>query len=159
MRIRDAKYVTGGYVVHLDRVLLLWHLELSRWVPAGGKVELTSGEYPHEAVLREVKEESGLDVEIQDPGTLISDGFVRGLPMPAAIQEIDLEDGRRYLDFVYYCTVENDQVVLEYTEARAYRWFTLGDLDRYPLYDHVRQHAKRALSSQGRLVRPEEQAL
>jgi ADP-ribose pyrophosphatase YjhB (NUDIX family) len=159
VRIRDAKYVTGGYVVHSDRVLLLWHLELARWVPAGGKVELASGEYPHEAVLREVKEESGLDVEIQGLATLISDGFVRGLPMPAAMQEIDMGDGRRYLDFVYYCTVDNDQVVLEYTEARAYRWFTLNDLEKYPLYEHVREHAKRALSFQTRLVRLEEHAL
>ena len=62
--LRDATYVVGGYVVRGGRVLLLWHGGLSRWVPTGGRIELASGEYPHEALIREVREETGLAVRV-----------------------------------------------------------------------------------------------
>ena len=62
--LRDATYVVGGYVVRSGRVLLLWHGGLSRWVPTGGRIELASGEYPHEALIREVRDETGLAVTV-----------------------------------------------------------------------------------------------
>jgi 8-oxo-dGTP pyrophosphatase MutT (NUDIX family) len=62
--LRDATYVVGGYVVRDSRVLLLWHGGLARWVPTGGRIELASGEYPHEALIREVREETGLAVRV-----------------------------------------------------------------------------------------------
>ena len=40
MKLRDATYVVGGYVVEGGRVLLLWHADLGRWVPAGGRIEI-----------------------------------------------------------------------------------------------------------------------
>ena len=146
MKLRDATYVVGGYVVEGGRVLLLWHADLGGWVPPRGRIELVAGEYPHEAVVREVEEECGLQIRICATDSAgVSDSAVSSLPMPAAIQEIRLDNGARYMDFVFYCDVVGGNLALDYNEARAYHWFTEEDTARFPLLPHVREHALRAL--------------
>src|SRR5215469_12836503 len=126
--LRDATYVVGGYVVRDGRVLLLWHGGLARWVPTGGRIELASGEYPHEALIREVREETATP-----------------LPMPVSIQEIRISPTKEYLDFVYFCDVVDGELSLDYRAARAYHWFSKDDLERFPLMPHVFAYASRAL--------------
>ncbi|HEY6279496.1 MAG TPA: NUDIX domain-containing protein [Streptosporangiaceae bacterium] len=144
--LRDATYVAGGYAVRDGRVLLLWHGGLSRWVPTGGRIELASGEYPHEALIREVLEETGLSVAVASGGGMeVRDEAVSPLPMPVSIQEIRISPSAEYLDFVYFCHVVNGEVSLDYRAARAYHWFSQDDLQRFPLMPHVFAYASRAL--------------
>jgi 8-oxo-dGTP diphosphatase len=144
--LRDATYVAGGYVVRDDRVLLLWHGSLSRWVPTGGRIELASGEYPHEALIREVQEETGLSVAVVSSGGMeVRDEAASPLPMPVSIQEIRISPSAEYLDFVYFCHVAGGEVSLDYRAARAYHWFSKDDLQRFPLMPHVFAYASRAL--------------
>lgn len=146
-RLRVSEYSVGGYVASGARVLLLWHSNLARWVPAGGRIDFRAGEYPHEAVLREVREECGLEISIRSqPHQTVADSIAIPLPLPAQVQELRLEDGSTYLDFVYYCSTQDPTVELNYREARAYHWFTAEDLDRFPLLDHVRGHSLKAMS-------------
>lgn len=143
---RGVEYVVGGYVVDDQRVLLLWHSDLARWVPAGGRIRLAAGEYPHEAVERKVAEECGLVVRVIDcSGATVADEFASPLPAPAAVQEIRLQPGVGYLDFVYFCRVTGGELSLNYVEARAYHWFDVEDLKRFPLVPHVRNYAQLAL--------------
>lgn len=145
--LRDATYVVGGYVVRNQRVLLLWHGGLSRWVPTGGRIELVSGEYPHEALIREVREETGLSVVVAgQPGLEVRDEAVTPLPMPVSIQEIRISPSAEYLDFVYFCEAVDGEVSLDYRAARAYHWFNKDDLGRFPLMPHVLAYASRALA-------------
>ncbi|HUZ38263.1 MAG TPA: NUDIX hydrolase [Streptosporangiaceae bacterium] len=145
--LRDATYVVGGYVVRNGRVLLLWHGGLSRWVPTGGRIELASGEYPHEALIREVREETGLAVSVASGnGVDVRDEAVSPLPMPVAIQEIRISPSAEYLDFVYFCHVVDGEVSLDYRAARAYHWFSKDELRRFPLMPHVLAYASRALA-------------
>ncbi len=144
--LRDATYVAGGYVVRDDRVLLLWHSSLSRWLPTGGRIELASGEYPHEALIREVQEETGLSVAVVSSGGMeVRDEAASPLPMPVSIQEIRISPSAEYLDFVYFCHVVGGEVSLDYRAARAYHWFSKDDLQRFPLMPHVFAYAWRAL--------------
>jgi 8-oxo-dGTP pyrophosphatase MutT (NUDIX family) len=133
-------------VVRDDRVLLLWHGSLSRWVPTGGRIELASGEYPHEALIREVQEETGLSVSVASGGGMeVRDEAASPLPMPVSIQEIRISPSAEYLDFVYFCHVVDGEVSLDYRAARAYHWFSKDDLQRFPLMPHVFAYASRAL--------------
>jgi 8-oxo-dGTP diphosphatase len=146
--LRDATYVVGGYVVQQDRVLLLWHGGLSRWVPSGGRIELTSGEYPHEALIREVREETGLAVEVVgSTGIDVRDESVSPLPVPVAVQEIRIRASAEYLDFVYFCRAVAGDVSLDYHAARAYHWFSKAELDLFPLMPHVFTYATHALAT------------
>ena len=55
-------FTATGFVINGDATLLHWHHRVKAWLPPGGHVE--PDEDPVQAVLREVKEETGLDVEL-----------------------------------------------------------------------------------------------
>ena len=55
-------FVASGYIVKDDRILLVNHKKHGMWLPVGGHME--GDETPDQTVKREVKEETGLDVEI-----------------------------------------------------------------------------------------------
>jgi 8-oxo-dGTP pyrophosphatase MutT (NUDIX family) len=57
--------VATAYVVRGDKTLLLKHRKLGMWLPPGGHVE--PGETPDEAVRREVREETGLEIDFVEP--------------------------------------------------------------------------------------------
>jgi len=115
-------------------------------VPTGGRIELASGEYPHEALIREVREETGLAVRVAGgAGLEVRDDAATPLPMPVSIQEIRISPTKEYLDFVYFCDVVDGELSLDYRAARAYHWFSREDLDRFPLLPHVFAYASRAL--------------
>ena len=54
--------VVAGYIFSKDKVLLIHHKKLDLWLPVGGHIE--KNETPDEALLREIKEEIGIDVRI-----------------------------------------------------------------------------------------------
>lgn len=55
-----------AYVVHKNKVLFVFHKELQKWLPLGGHIELD--EDPDQALVREVKEESGIEeIEVLAP--------------------------------------------------------------------------------------------
>ena len=51
-----------AFVVHETRVLLISHRQLHTWLPLGGHIALD--EDPEQALFREIREESGLAVDI-----------------------------------------------------------------------------------------------
>jgi ADP-ribose pyrophosphatase YjhB (NUDIX family) len=139
---RHVQYVVGGYVLMAGRVLLTWHEGLRRWVPPGGQVRISHGEYPHEAVVRQVEQECGLRVSVVDRSRFhVRDAIAHPVPMPLAIQELDVGSDVHYLDMAYMCRVIGGNVQLNYREARAYHWFNHDDLRRFPLLDHVRSYS------------------
>jgi 8-oxo-dGTP pyrophosphatase MutT (NUDIX family) len=57
-------FTATTFVVHCGRVLLHRHAKLGKILPPGGHIE--ANELPEEAALREVYEETGLEVELLD---------------------------------------------------------------------------------------------
>ena len=55
-------FVANAFVVYDNKVLLINHKKMKRWLSIGGHIELN--ENPEEGLFREIKEECGLDVEI-----------------------------------------------------------------------------------------------
>ncbi len=54
------RWTVSAYLTRGDRVLLVHHKKLDMWLPVGGGIE--AGERPAEAVLREVREETGFAI-------------------------------------------------------------------------------------------------
>lgn len=54
--------VVSGLVINDNKVLLIHHKKLDLWLPPGGHIE--KNETPDGALIREIKEETSLDIEI-----------------------------------------------------------------------------------------------
>lgn len=140
----NLQFVVGAYIVKDDFVLLVWHNKLKRWVPAGGVIDLN--ELPDEAVIREVKEETGLDVSIYPPiDRTGSDSAATPLHQPYRVQSLQVNGELKYIDLVYFCKSETFDLDVKTDEIAKARWFKLEELNSYSLFPHVRFLCEQAL--------------
>jgi len=126
-------FVATVYVVHAGATALHAHDRLGMWLPPGG--HLDRDELPHEAAQREVREETGLAVDLLAPTGPIDGDGVRSLPEPAhlLLEDIDVHDGyvsHQHVDFVFFGAVASRAIDPGPGEAPAadWRWFTPDDL-------------------------------
>ena len=147
-------FVATCYVVNDGATLLHEHEKLGMWLPPGGHVD--RDELPHEAALRETREETGLNPDlVADRGPYDTDQ-VASLPRPTAflLEDIDVhEDGRvahQHVDFVYVGRVDSrtvDPAGRDEADPDAWRWFTPAELDAEAdrFADDVRDLGRRAV--------------
>jgi 8-oxo-dGTP pyrophosphatase MutT (NUDIX family) len=97
-------FCVAVFVVHAGRVLLHYHRKLGRWLPPGGHIE--PNELPDEAAVREVWEETGVEIALLGAPPIPADGpeLPRQLRRPAGIQLEDIAPGHQHIDLVYFAT-------------------------------------------------------
>ncbi len=106
----------GALLFFNDKLFLMKsHKWGGRWVLPGGHIEL--GESMENALIREVKEETNLDI-VED-----SIKFV-------CFHEFIFEDSfykkKHFIFFDFFANVKNNEVILNH-EAQEYGWFILDD--------------------------------
>ncbi len=122
----DLDFTVSVFVVHEDRVLLIHHKKLDKWLSLGGHIEI--GENPEEAALREVREESGLDVELlgrRQPRTFPG---TTNLTAPAYLDVHDISGDHRHIGLIYFARAGSAQVQLAEQEHNEIRWFSVAEL-------------------------------
>jgi 8-oxo-dGTP pyrophosphatase MutT (NUDIX family) len=135
-------YTATAYVLSQDNTQVLMILKSDgRWFPPGGHVE--EGEYPHEAVAREVYEETGYTVRfIQQPdgvGTELGEATL--LPVPYQILLEDITTHHHH-DFIYLCHIEGErQVDAEYEG----QWIDLARVPELPAPSDIHFAAQQLL--------------
>jgi len=130
--------VATGFIVHDNKVLLILHKKLQTWLPPGGHID--PDEMPHDAVVREIQEETGLDVEIQSPVPTVK-GTV---PVPFSANRHNVGDHDHYsLD--YLCKLKSTKISLQLTEIDDAKWFSADDLANDDLRENVRNIGMLAL--------------
>lgn len=112
-----------------DQVLLIHHNKLGQWLYPGGHID--PNEDPAQAAVREVREETGLHVEvITDP--LFHHPSVTSLAPPFAIIEMDVSDKKigphRHIDHVYVCRPVHGELTPQLAEVSGCRWASTGEL-------------------------------
>lgn len=128
-------FVATVYVVSDGATCLHEHERLGMWLPPGGHID--RDELPHEAALREVREETGLDVElVVERGDLDSD-TAASLPEPrhVLLEDINVHPdggvGHQHVDFVYYGEATSrdiDPDGHDEADPALWEWFTSADL-------------------------------
>ena len=145
-------FTVSVFVVYRDKVLLADHRQLDKWLPLGGHIE--SGEDPEQAALREVREESGLRIELcgerpprEFPGT-------KRLVAPVYLDVHDISGEHRHIGMIYYARTTSDDTILSVEEHRRIRWFDAEELQhpKWKILDAIRFYAGDAI----RRLRPAE---
>lgn len=126
------------FVVRGGRTLLLWHNKIKTWLPPGGHIH--PPELPEEAAVREVREETGLDVELlplcRKTGPL---GVARVLHTPVCILLEDIGPGHQHIDLIYYAlAVDDRQPRVNPREATGYRWCSQAELAAPEIHEDIR---------------------
>jgi ADP-ribose pyrophosphatase YjhB (NUDIX family) len=127
-------FTATTFVVRADRTLLLLHRKLGKWFPPGGHID--PHELPDQAAIREVREESGLEVELLEQGRQL--GPVRVLPQPFCILLENISADHQHIDLIYFARVRGGSLAHAEREAHAARWFTWEELAAPEIAEDIR---------------------
>jgi ADP-ribose pyrophosphatase YjhB (NUDIX family) len=139
-------FTASAYIVHQNKVLLVHHKKLGIWLQIGGHIELD--ETTDEALLREIKEECGLEVEILSRKVEGQDSLgLQMLYIPDGMNVHNYNETHRHVDHVYFARAKSSQAVLEEDGANDIRWFSEDELDdpQYDLQPAVKYYARQAI--------------
>lgn len=143
-------FTVATFVIHQGNVLLLWHKKLQMWLPPGGHID--PNELPDEAAVREVLEETGLEVELLSPLSSPPMPGPRPLARPEGIQLEPISPGHEHIDLIYFARLKYPERPLpeaNLSEVERVGWYGPEDLDRIDLTEEVRYWVKRALERKG----------
>ena len=144
MTVPSRDFTATTFVVQDDKVLLLWHNKMKAWLPPGGHI--AENELPEEAAVREVLEETGL--EVRPLGNRKVVGNVTVLTQPSCILLEDIEPGHQHIDLIYFAEVSGSgEVVLNEREAARFRWYDCEQLQGDEIAEDIRHLGRRAVAA------------
>ena len=122
------------YIVEDGSVALHHHDRLGIRIPPGGHVD--RDELPHEAGLREVHEETGLNADLLNDTDAVDapDGRVLPQPRHQMLYDIDVHGGdvaHQHVDHTYYATVDSreiDPAGDDEADPSAWAWYDRSEL-------------------------------
>ena len=132
------KTVTSSvYVVYENKVLLHRHKKYNTLFPLGGK--MNEEEVPHETAIREVYEESGLEIELYNRDSKLALGRVVQLhsPMHTLLENVGHEVEN--IDFIYFARAFSNEVRPQTGESKDLYWFTKEEIESN---DNIKPHVK-----------------
>ena len=153
-------FTVAIFVVHDEKILLVHHRNLDKWLPLGGHIELD--EDPEQAALREAKEESGLDVELLGERPPTTGPGTRALIAPRFLDIHRITDTHEHIGMIYWarpkvaqasslCASEAHRqdvcATLATTEHHDIRWCSAEDLNKLepPMSDAVKWYCRAAI--------------
>ena len=141
-------FTATTFVVCQDKVLLHLHKKLGIWLPAGGHID--RDELPEEAARREVREETGLDVDLYQPESPIDFGDDEAVELhrPVHLLLENINPFHQHIDFIYYARTDSFDLNPDSGETTNLRWFQqheLTDTD-LPMPGNVKALALEALN-------------
>ena len=129
----ERHFTVTGFLVRGDRTMLHWHKKLQIWLPPGGHID--PDEDPVQAVIREVREETGIAAEVvpHEPPAAFTN--IPQLPSPLAIIVADVPEGpHQHIDMSYALRRIDGVPDAEPDEDHGFIWVTEADLrDDTPL--------------------------
>ena len=128
-------FTATTYVVHDGATALHEHARLGIHLPPGGHVD--RDELPHEAALREIREETGLDAELVASESDVTGPNTRGLPEPAHLMLHDINVhpdgsvGHQHIDHLYFARVDERAIEPagdDEADPDEWDWYTPAEL-------------------------------
>ncbi|HSX10850.1 MAG TPA: NUDIX domain-containing protein [Chlamydiales bacterium] len=152
----DRQFTATVYIFHQNKVLLHRHAKLGKWLPPGGHIE--PNETPPEAARREVREETGLEIQFIEQENLQvahpnAVSFER--PFFCLLENVPAYKDKpmhQHMDFIYLATSTTSTV------RDGFQWFSYEELPHSELLPDVEQLLCMLLKERGlNRLQPEEQ--
>ena len=141
------EFAVNVFVFNLDYTSLLFVRRekppfVGQYLPPGGHVE--QGENPLEAAVREVREETGLEIEVMDfrPGSpIVLDSRTVRMPEPVRIQVEYIDRHHKHVDFVLLGEVRGDSDEIPDGYREQVSWISVNELKDREMPRNVRELA------------------
>ena len=149
--MKYSKTITSSvYVVYDNEVLLHRHKRYNTLFPLGGK--MNENEVPHETAIREVYEESGLEVQLYNRDNELNLGRVIQLhsPMHTLLENVGYEVEN--IDFIYFARALIDKVNPQKGESKELFWFSKEEIENN---DTIKPHVKASALDALRILKEE----
>ncbi|MCB1107543.1 MAG: NUDIX domain-containing protein [Chlamydiia bacterium] len=123
-------FTVSVYIIHGEKVLLLFHPKLQKWLPPGGHLE--ENESPPEGARREVLEETSLEISfVQQENLWVSRWNAHSFERPymcliAKMPEHKGEPAHEHLDLIYLATPIGNPTP---TSSDPIRYFSLEEVN------------------------------
>ena len=141
MDLITRDFTATTFVVEGNSTLLLWHNKIEAWLPPGGHID--PGELPEEAAVREVAEETGLQIELL--GSRREWATVSVLVQPICILLEDINPGHQHIDLIYFARVVGGNARINPCESSQLRWCDHDELAGPEIPEDIRILGRRAL--------------
>lgn len=143
----EKHFTASAVIIDDGKVLLVHHKKLGVWLYPGGHVETT--ENPDQALLREVQEETGLQVEIiaeRDLNLADLAADVSVLHNPYAIL-CELVGDHYHNDMIYICRIigGRENFTFDSKESKGIGFFSLAELNNINLFPNFRKLLEKVL--------------
>ena len=137
-------FTVAVFVVCEGKILLHFHRKLGMWLPPGGHIEVN--ELPDEAAVREVLEETGVEVELVGERREDVEDPVQ-LRRPAGVQLENIGPGHQHIDLIYFARPRDSvEIHADYSEDKV-GWYAPEDWGGMRVNAEVRGWCERALAA------------
>jgi 8-oxo-dGTP pyrophosphatase MutT (NUDIX family) len=133
MTTRD--FTATAFVYWQGKTLLHQHKKLGLWLPCGGHIE--AHELPDDAAVREVFEESGVEIELVGERTLAIDK-PKQLIRPRGIQLELIHEGHEHIDLIYFAKPVAGYTGFLHGNDPTLGWYNPKDLQSLNLTEEIR---------------------
>lgn len=130
------EFISTVFVMHNEKVLLTWNKKVQTWIPVGGHIE--PNEMPSDSVIREAKEESGLDIELFNPYQKFK---TENMPQPVHIHLDKIKPDHEHLNLTYFARVKSGELMTQSDEQTPIKFFSKEDLEKENLLPNVKEWA------------------
>jgi len=129
--MNEIRYTASAFVLNReDKILLIWHKKFNKYVQPGGHI--SESELPYEAAIREVYEETGINVDIP-----IKTPFAKEDYMNNVGHQVDYQ----YIGYAINEDIHNND------ESFKAGWFSLEELETIPVVEDLKEKFKYVLES------------
>ena len=129
----ERQFTATVYIIDRDRVLLIQHRKLCKWLPPGGHID--PNETPPEAARRDAQEETGLEIEfVKQENVWIDRWNAKSFERPymCLLEEIpahNTQPAHQHIDMIYLARPVNCEILENTKETLGIRWFTIDELE------------------------------
>jgi ADP-ribose pyrophosphatase YjhB (NUDIX family) len=138
------EFISTVFVVRNGKVLMTWNKKVNNWIPIGGHIE--TNELPCSSVIREAKEESGLDIELVSP---FDKSKTANLVQPVHVHLDHIKKDHQHINLIYFGTVKGGEFLTIDDEGKELKWFSEEELEKENLLPSVKEWAIEALNQLG----------